>query len=284
MREPACLLLATVLLLPSLSGCMLSVDGDEEEIVQAPAALTRSSPYPDLVVEVDYAGDYEPTREALETLERELHNVTDKRSIRITQPDPIAALPSEHGTEELFETHRRHLDTEDAAAAILHVVYVNGEYEEEPAVLGLGYSWARISPLFLYGEGIENVHLSGAPDPLVDAVPNPAPEKVERAVLVHEAGHALGLVNFTAPMLTDREDPENPRHSRNEDSVMYYAAATEQAAAEHLQDNEHLPYRFDEDDRADLRAIREGRTDPIDRREGADAGVDGEGYNPWPGD
>lgn len=282
MREATSLLLVSVLVLPATTGCLSSLDGIGEPGVPAPIALTRSQPFPDLVVEVDYAGDYEPTEEALDTLERELRNVTDKRSITVTSPSSIPAVSEEHGTEELLETHRQHLDTTDNESAVIHVVYVNGEFEDNPAALGLGFSWNRVSPVFLYADRIENLYVSDLPSPLTDALPNPAPEKVERSVLVHEAGHALGLVNLTTPMLEDREDEDNPGHSANEDSVMYYAAATERAVLEHLQDNEHLPYQFDEDDRADLRAIREGQTEPIDRRGAPEPAVPGEGLNPGP--
>lgn len=261
------LLLAILLAAPALSGCVLDelIGSTRTEPTLSPAAFLRDEPYPDLIVEIDHTDDYEPTQEAISVLERALRNVTDKRSIVFTQPQQIRDLPEQQNNTELIEAHRATLDRGDnETAAILHVLYVNGEYEETPGAIGLAFAAGRIAPVFLYAEQIKELQTaSEIPDlPLPQDPQNPAPEKVERAVLVHEAGHVLGLVNNGAPMATDREDQDHPRHSQNEDSVMYWAVENNRALFEMFQDGEHIPYHFDTNDEEDLRRVREGIVEP----------------------
>lgn len=45
---------------------------------------------------------------------------------------------------------------------------------------------------------------------------------VEQSTVVHELGHALGLVNGGVPMATPHEDPDHKAHCTNNDCVMYW--------------------------------------------------------------
>ncbi len=45
---------------------------------------------------------------------------------------------------------------------------------------------------------------------------------VEQATIVHEVGHAVGLVNSGIPMTSSHEDPAHAPHCNNPDCVMYY--------------------------------------------------------------
>jgi hypothetical protein len=76
---------------------------------------------------------------------------------------------------------------------------------------------------------------------------------VERAILLHELGHTLGLVNRGVPMLVDREAEAHSGHSTNPNSVMYPSL---QIAASGLV-LQSIPHGFDRDDLADLAAHRE---------------------------
>ncbi len=44
----------------------------------------------------------------------------------------------------------------------------------------------------------------------------------EQAVLTHEVGHAIGMVNNGLSMSTDHQDSEHGKHCTNEDCVMYW--------------------------------------------------------------
>lgn len=79
---------------------------------------------------------------------------------------------------------------------------------------------------------------------------------VYRAVLIHEWGHLLGLVNIGYTSEIDHEDPDNPGHSRNRDSVMYFAI--DSTLVTQLFSGPP-PDQFDDADLADLEGIRSGK-------------------------
>jgi hypothetical protein len=76
---------------------------------------------------------------------------------------------------------------------------------------------------------------------------------IEEAVTVHEIGHLLGLVDLY--LGTGRGDPQHPGHSRNPESVMYWAVEST-LVGQVL--SGPPPRQFDEADLADLAAIRAG--------------------------
>jgi hypothetical protein len=77
--------------------------------------------------------------------------------------------------------------------------------------------------------------------------------EIEDAVLMHELGHVLGLVDLARN--TGRADPEHPGHSKNQRSVMYWAVESS-LIGQVLTGSP--PKDFDQQDLADLRALREG--------------------------
>ena len=86
----------------------------------------------------------------------------------------------------------------------------------------------------------------------------PSAEEVERAVTVHEAGHLLGLVNLVYTSPIDHEDPDNPGHSSNEDSVMYWAIEST-SIGNFISGS--IPDEFDDDDKFDLNGMADGSID-----------------------
>ncbi len=76
---------------------------------------------------------------------------------------------------------------------------------------------------------------------------------IEPAVVMHEVGHLLGLVDIARN--TGRADPEHPGHSRNRESVMFWAVDSS-LVGQVLQGG---PSRnFDREDLADLDALKNG--------------------------
>ncbi len=57
----------------------------------------------------------------------------------------------------------------------------------------------------------------------------------EQAVILHEVGHALGLVNNGVEMVADHQDTENGHHCTNDRCVMYYANEGAEDLAEFVQ-------------------------------------------------
>jgi hypothetical protein len=45
---------------------------------------------------------------------------------------------------------------------------------------------------------------------------------IEETTLIHEIGHAVGLVNAGVPMVEDHEDEEHPGHDVSDECLMYW--------------------------------------------------------------
>jgi predicted Zn-dependent protease len=103
--------------------------------------------------------------------------------------------------------------SQSATSAHFYVLFVNGYFtsdgEVNRQVIGASYSWTPIVVIF------KDVIASSPYSPSVDVF-------MEQATLVHEFGHAMGLVNIGVPMVSKHEDTEHPGHCTNEDCVMYW--------------------------------------------------------------
>ena len=90
---------------------------------------------------------------------------------------------------------------------------LDGEFEN-PNVLGFAYFNTSMA---LLGGTIENNS---------DGFNQPSKETVESAVLQHEFGHILGLVDNGTPAIQDHKDEANGAHCDEESCLMYYAVQT----------------------------------------------------------
>jgi hypothetical protein len=121
--------------------------------------------------------------------------------------------------------------------AVLHLLFVHGSFGGDDSVLGVAVR-GDTAAIFL-----DQVNASSTP--LVGS------GGIEVAVVTHEAGHLLGLVDLY--LHTGRQDPDHPGHSTDQNSVMYWAVESSLVA-----DLLHggPPKEFDSADRADLNTIR----------------------------
>ena len=125
-------------------------------------------------------------------------------------------------------------------SATLRMLFLRGTFEGNDSVLGVA---VRGDVLAIF---IDRVRSTGG---LVGDSAG-----VERAVMLHEAGHVLGLVDLYLD--TGRADPENPGHSPNQESVMYWAV---ESTAIGQVFGATPPDKFDDADRADLARIKSGK-------------------------
>lgn len=115
---------------------------------------------------------------------------------------------------ELSEQHRDVASTE--AARSFHVLFLDGYYEDEDGVQRgvLGVSIGDTGVIAMFKPVIDSTggRLVGA-----------ATERfVEQTTLVHEFGHAAGLVNNGLEMATDHHDEEHGAHCDNDGCVMFW--------------------------------------------------------------
>lgn len=121
--------------------------------------------------------------------------------------------------------------------AALRVLFVRGGLAGNESAVGVA---VRGDVLAIFADRVDE-----ASSPLVPRA------RMENAVLVHEIGHVLGLVDLVID--TGRDDPERPGHSRNSRSVMYWAVEST-LVGQAL--NGPPPTQFDSEDLADLSRIR----------------------------
>ena len=253
----------------ALAGCPQKPDG---QVGSAAHDLVSGKAYPNLVVEIDYPSGYDPNPEAVSTLKATLQEVSgrDSAHVQIAQSASIPAEPSKQyrwSEIEALESQKRDRHT-GGDTAVLYVIYVAGSSEgdtDQGKVLGAAYRGTSI----VIFKGNVKANTVENPSPLSG---KPEERFVERAVLVHEFGHAAGLVNLGTPMVRNHEDtaggegndPVRHGHSINKNSVMHWRVENTGGLLPTLQCvlgtecGSDIPYQFDADDKADLKALRDG--------------------------
>lgn len=116
----------------------------------------------------------------------------------------------EFTTTDLLTISRAYRDEFDTVARrAFHVLFLNGflvdSGKRKEDVIGVSIEGTSIIAIF-------KPVLSQAANPLF----------VEQSSLVHEFGHAVGLVNLELPVTSDHHDAANGAHCTNRDCVMYY--------------------------------------------------------------
>jgi len=143
--------------------------------------------------------------------------------------------------DEAVAANRSTASTGDAVS--IHLLYVRGGFHDDgEETSAIGVAW-RASQMAVFPERWAGIGGLVGSD-----------RAIERAVLVHEWGHLLGLVNLTYTSEIDHEDPDHPGHSSNRSSVMFWQVETDLIG----QLLGSIPDDFDDADRADMRQIAGG--------------------------
>lgn len=223
--SPLRALALAALLLPA-SGC-LTVEGTPQPVSFEPQvheALLWSDLYPAVVVEVAAVPGREPSFESLRMLDSILRTVAGKAQASIVATVPIPLQGGDYDRDRLAAIHHAEAQVIDpdrivvGGTATLHVLFLDGALEQtDPGRLVLG--------TFLPDEGVLAVfpdEFAGAHRVLPDGRSEAAEDEMERHVLLHELGHAFGLVGQRIPMVEEHGDGEEVGHSANPHSVMHH--------------------------------------------------------------
>ena len=219
------------------------------------AEVLGGEPFTKLVVQVDHAPGRAPSEAAKTHLLMTLKNVTRKSEItfdvRQTLPDEPAKVWT---ADDLLRVERELRRVEHKApVALMHVLYPAGTYEGGGAA-GVTISGPVLGPVVVFLDVLRELRVGTPLGPIPIGNPGPAVEVLERSTLLHEAGHAMGLVNNGLPMVKAREDHENEGHTTNPQSVMYWSVESENGLRQYLLRDQSVPDTFDADDLADLRS------------------------------
>jgi hypothetical protein len=195
-------------------------NGDYDH-ARAPGASARdlltADDFDSLLVQVQYVQGFAPTAQGLQHLE-------DFLEARLHKPGGVTVevglpLPSPgratHTTAQVraMQQQYRSAYTEGRTLA-LHLLYLDGEYDGAPNVLGIAYANTSMA---IFAEKIQQ-HTGG--------VLQPSFATVEGTVAQHEVGHLLGLVNNGTPMQAEHQDEPNGSHCDDPDCLMHYAVRT----------------------------------------------------------
>lgn len=209
-----------------------------------PRDYVSDDDYSRLVVEVDVIEGQAPSSGVLDLLRARLASVVSKPGgveVRVDDTlEPRGGTWSARDIRDYSEAHQD--DSTGGDTVVLHILYLDGEFEQQNA---LGVTLGTRNPTTTGPIAIFSETLRNACGPLCLSGTDPA----MRAVTVHEAGHALGLVNNGIGMRTPHEDGAHPGHSNSRASVMYWEVETTSIFTVFTGGP---PTDFDANDRADL--------------------------------
>jgi hypothetical protein len=201
--------------------------------------------YDTLVVEVDHVQGQAPSATALALLEQRLEERCSKPGgvtivVDDAIPSPGLATYSVAQNRALEQQHRDL--TSSGTTAVFYVLYLDGRSDQDGSS-GSVLGWAHgPSSVAIFRETIQSTSSL-----LV------TPAEVEGAVLVHEAGHILGLVATGTPMVTNHQDPAHPGHDVDDGCIMHWQIETSDIITL-VQNRGSLPTQFDARCIEDLRA------------------------------
>jgi predicted Zn-dependent protease len=221
-----------VLILSFLTGCADTIDEtspydeDTTEVGLVVAYEDNAAPYTGDIgpISIDTWGLYDTNISAL----------FEGTGITTPFPDALDAMTSmgiiedeNYTAERILELADEHLPvTAESGVVTYRALWLDGYLEvdgvAETSVLAVSISGTDVIAMF---------------KPVIESTSTlePVAAYSEQAVILHEVGHALGLVNNGVEMVADHQDTDNGHHCTNEQCVMYYANEGAEDLADFIQ-------------------------------------------------
>ena len=197
-------------------------------IEQPSMATVYSSKIGAVDIEVDYAKGADPYTGTVAGIDLWMLFKTNATRLlnagngskTLTVPTTLAAMQeltdiagTSFTSEQIFDIAKNHRNVVNTSStASFYVLFLPGYFEENGKqrtdVLGLSFGGTGIIAMFK--PVIEN------------GVTGPASVLIEQSTLIHEFGHAVGLVNNGVPLQSVHQDSAHDAHCGNVDCVMYY--------------------------------------------------------------
>ncbi|MFT3776521.1 MAG: hypothetical protein QM820_65100 [Minicystis sp.] len=210
---------------------------------QPPARDLYRPAIKNIVVEIDYAPGAEPYTGSVLGF-GELWDVFRTNAARLFQgggktieiPTTLAQMEklddvsgADFTPEQILDIAARHRDKLSMGdTATFYIVWLDGYYRENGMVLDnvLGVSLGSTGVIAMFKPVIAGTS-SGTPGIETERY-------VEQATLVHEFGHAAGLVHNGLDMVSPHEDTAHGHHCSNTDCVMYWTVEGPSGAIDYV--------------------------------------------------
>ena len=181
-----------------------------------------------LNIKVYYEQGAEPYTDNLPALNKSLWDLFEVniealfqgRPTVITVPKTLADMiklknysKSTWSVEEVEKMAGDYPVSEASGVTNFQIFFVNGNAADNSSIIGFHISNTKIMVIF---KDVIKSSASGSSLPMV-------PKYVEQATVIHEMGHALGLVNNGVKMQSSHQDSAHGAHCTKEDCVMYYS-------------------------------------------------------------
>jgi hypothetical protein len=259
------------------SGCTFfsTVHDKTGSVGSSAKELASGAKYPKLHVEIDFPTGSEPNDQALGDWQLAIADATGRSASNVILTKN-AVIPSEPGRKystsdivSLEDAHRTvHTSGDTAGLFILYVAGGSDADSSDGSALVLGAAY-RATSIVMFKGNIKSSSSADCSGLLCTPTSKPQEHYVERAVLIHEMGHAMGLVDLGAPMQRPHEDtsgapghdPARHGHSSNQNDVMWWAVENSASLSSLVSCGtgdcgSTIPYQYDGDDKADLAALR----------------------------
>ena len=255
--RPLIVLLSILLLTPVLSGCLSDdVLGDIiPEKKGIPGGLTMAcltNSYTKMIIEIDFESGYKPETSSTDLLKQRISEVCSfSQGITTEFTETNFADVGTWSADDVREQgwDNKKADPTEGKTLRWQLIFPAESYEDD-SVLGVAVDASTIA---IFGESVDDA---------AGFFSRPSAEDVENSVMVHEAGHLLGLVNLVYTSPVNHESADKPGHSDNDDSVMYWAIESRNVGSFISGD---LPNEFDQDDKDDLAGIAAGTIEVSDQ-------------------
>lgn len=238
------------------SGCV--EESREQHVLEIHDALLLELPYSKVTVEIDRIDGIAPYPEALAILERALKEVAGKHHVRMIADAPHPArdpgLQARVWTvDEVWQMHEQTFglglphENGRGDAAFLHVLYLDGWGTLDGETIG-GMSFRNT--ITIWPEAFAKLTVGS------QHVRSPEAAEIEVTVMLHELGHAMGLVHNPLPMHRARETLDPPNHSTLETSPLFAEVHGRDSLLK-LVERRELPSWYDAHDLQDIRGYQE---------------------------
>ena len=139
-----CLKVIVIVFLVVVPGCLEDIKDDfvscEDTTGACRYEILQSTDFSGLHVEINYVTEHAPDSDAVDLLKQRIQETTDKGSVSVSQ-NGFGSTDESYSLEEIIAIeNEQRTRYKSGNTFVIHILYLNGEYEDNDQTLGLAYS------------------------------------------------------------------------------------------------------------------------------------------------